>query len=461
MLDAEFLSRIQFGFVVSFHILFPAFSIGLATWLVFIEAMWLRKRSDVWRDLYFFWLKVFAVSFGIGVVSGIIMGFQIGSNWSGLSDAAGSILGPLFTYEVLTAFFVEASFLGIMLFGWKRVSHRLHFIATCLVTLGTLISAFWIVTANSWMQTPAGYRLEHGVYVPDDWWKVIFNPSMPLSFTHMVLAAWLTASMMIGGVSAWHLLRGRFPERSRVMLKAAVAFVAVLIPLQIFVGDAAGQQILHTQPAKLAAIEANWNTGRGIPWTLFAIPDEATESNRDAIEIPHVGSLILTHRLNGQVPGLKSFPSADRPPVAAPFFAFRIMVGLGFAMLALSWLGVWRWRRGQLFSQRWYLRLWLWLSPSGFVALLAGWYTREIGRQPWVIYGLMRTGHAFSDVPLSSVVISLVVFVAVYAVIFGFGAYYLVKLFRQGPTAAPPRPHDTLHTPARPLSAAPDAGELP
>ncbi|NII09783.1 cytochrome ubiquinol oxidase subunit I [Oleiagrimonas sp. C23AA] len=460
-MDAELLSRIQFGFVVSFHILFPAFSIGLAAWLVFIEAMWLRKRTDVWRDLYFFWLKIFAVSFGIGVVTGIVMSFQFGTNWSKLSEAAGSVLGPLLNYEVLTAFFLEATFLGVMLFGWKRVSHRLHFIATCMVSLGTLISAFWIMSANSWMQTPTGFAIRHGVYVPTDWWKVIFNPALPLSYAHMVLAALLTTSMVVGGVSAWYLLRGRFPERSRLMLKAAVGFVALAIPLQIFVGDAAGQQILHTQPAKLAAIEANWTTGRGVPWTLFAWPDPENETNHAAIEIPRVGSLILTHQWDGQVPGLKSFPPQDRPPVAPTFFAFRVMVALGFAMLALAWFGAWRWWRGHLFDRRWYLRLWLWLSPAGFIALLAGWYTREIGRQPWVIYGFMRTDQAFSGVPLASVAISLTVFVLVYMVIFGFGLHYLLKLVRRGPVAAPPRPHDGAHTPARPLSAAPDAEDLP
>lgn len=462
MLDGELLSRIQFGFVVSFHILFPSFSIGLASWLVFLEGVWLWKRTDLWRDLYFFWLRVFAVAFGMGVVSGIVMSFQFGTNWSRLSEAAGSILGPLLNYEVLTAFFLEASFLGVMLFGWNRVSHVTHFLATCMVALGTLISTFWIMAANSWMQTPAGYRIEHGVFVPTDWWKVIFNPSLPLSFLHMAMAAFLTTAMVVGGVAAWYLLRGRFGDRAQAMLKAAVAFVALVIPLQIFVGDASGLEVLQTQPAKLAAIEANWTTARGVPWTLFAIPDAGTETNRYAIEIPKVGSLILTHQLNGEVLGLKSFPPQDRPPVAPVFFAFRVMVALGFAMLGLSWLGLWWWRRHTLFDRRWYLRLWLAMAPAGFIAVLAGWYTREIGRQPWVIYGVMRTSQAFSGVPAASVLVSLIAFALVYAVAFGFGTYYLVKLFRAGPTPAPQRPIVLPgHSAARPLSAAHDAVELP
>lgn len=445
------LSRLQFGFVISFHILFPAFTIGLASWLVFLEALWLRRRSDVVRDLYFFWMKVFSVSFGIGVVTGIVMSFQFGTNWAGFSTAAGNVVGPLLNYEVLTAFFMEATFLGVMLFGWQRVGHGTHFFATCMVALGTLISTFWIISANSWMQTPAGYALRDGIFYPIDWWAVIFNPSFPYRLVHMVLAAFLTTALVIGGVSAFYLHRGAFVERARLCLRCALLFVAIVAPLQIIAGDLSGQEVRVHQPAKLAAIEARWETRGDVPLTLFAIPDETGERNAFALDVPYLGSLILTHSLHGSVQGLKDFAPQDRPPVAIPFYAFRIMVGLGLLMLVLAWTGLWLLRRGTAFTARWYLRAWMAMTPSGFIALVLGWWVAEVGRQPWVVYGVLRTADAASpNVTAGSVLASLIVYVATYLLLFGFATWYLIKMLRAGPVAAPPRHGDK--TAARPLS---------
>ena len=457
-MTAEFLSRIQFGFVMSFHILFPAFTIGLASWLVFLEALWLRQRSQMLRDLYFFWLKVFAGSFGLGVVSGIVMSFQFGTNWAGLSTVAGNVLGPLLNYEVMTAFFLEATFLGVMLFGWNRVGHRTHFIATCMVALGTLISSFWILAANSWMQTPQGYTVVNGIIQASDWWAAIFNPSFPTRLVHMVLACFLSTALVIGGVSAWYLLHGRWQDKARLMLRCALVFVAIVIPLQIIVGDMSGQVVRQYQPAKLAAIEARWTTEQNVPLTLFAWPDDKAEKNDYAIDVPHLGSLILTHSWSGEVKGLKDFPAQDRPPVAPPFFSFRIMVALGMLMLALSVVGLLLWWRKRLFDSRWYLRCWMVMMPAGFIALLTGWYTAEIGRQPWVVYGVLRTINAASPVPASSVLTSLIVYFVTYMTLFGFGSWYLFKVLRHGPDTAPERVGFGA-TAARPLAAV-DEGKV-
>lgn len=454
MTEAVLLSRLQFGFVISFHILFPAFTIGLASWLAFLEAMWLRKREDRVRDLYFFWMKIFAVSFGIGVVTGIVMSFQFGTNWAGFSSAAGNVVGPLLNYEVLTAFFMEATFLGVMLFGWQRVGHRMHFFATCMVALGTLISTFWIMSANSWMQTPAGYAIKDGVFYPTDWWAVIFNPSFPVRLIHMVLAAFLTSAFVIGGVSAFYLSRGKFIERAKLCLKCALVFVSIVAPLQIIVGDFSGQEVRANQPAKLAALEAHWKTESNVPLVLFAIPDEADHRNDDAIDVPHLGSVILAHSWSGSVKGLDDFPPDQRPPVMIPFFAFRIMVGLGVLMLLIAWSGLWKWKRGTLWTSRWYLRAWILMTPSGFIALVMGWWVAEVGRQPWVVYGLLRTVDAVSpNVPAGSVLASLITYVVVYLLLFGFATWYLIKMLRTGPVPAPPRKR-TTETAARPLSLA-------
>jgi cytochrome bd ubiquinol oxidase subunit I len=454
------LSRIQFGFVMSFHIIFPAFTIGLASWLAFLAGMYLRTKRTLWRELYLFWLKIFAVSFALGVVSGIVMSFQFGTNWSALSERAGNVLGPLLSYEVLTAFFLEATFLGVMLFGWRRVSPRLHFFATCMVALGTLVSTFWIISANSWMQTPAGYEIRDGVFHAANWWDVIFNPSFPVRLAHMVLAAFITTCFVIGGVSAIYLLKDRHREGATLMLKLATAFAAITVPLQILVGDLQGLAVHEHQPVKLAAIEGHWETHRGAPLVLFAIPDPKNETNRYEVSVPKLGSLIITHSLDGEIRGLKAVPREERPPVAPVFFAFRVMVGIGVLMLITTlWSGL-RWRADKLADTTSLLRMWALMSPAGFIAVLAGWYTTEIGRQPYVIYGLMRTSEAASAVGASSVVTSLVAFGTVYLFVFIAGSYYLLKLLRKGPQ---PPGDDLRHpedkTPARPLSVPEEAVE--
>lgn len=459
-LSAVLLSRIQFGFVMSFHIIFPAFTIGLASWLAFLAGMYLKTRRTLWRELYLFWLKIFAVSFALGVVSGIVMSFQFGTNWAELSVRAGNILGPLLAYEVLTAFFLEATFLGVMLFGWRRVSPRLHFFATCMVALGTLISTFWIISANSWMHTPAGYKIVDGVFEAADWFSIVFNPSFPVRLAHMTLAAFITTCFVIGGVSAIYLLKGRHREGAASMLKLAVGFAAITVPLQILVGDLHGLKVHEHQPVKLAAIEGHWQTHRGAPLILFAWPDQEQEQNHYEVSVPKLGSLIITHSLDGEIAGLKSVPPEERPPVAPVFFAFRVMVGVGLLMLGLVvWSGI-LWRRGTMTESKGLLRAWTFMAPAGFVAVLAGWYTTEIGRQPYVIYGLMRTSEAASAVSAASVATSLAAFGTVYLFIFIAGAYYLLKLLRKGP-----QPVETtmLHpgdkTPARPFSVPEDSVE--
>ena len=463
-MDALLLSRIQFGFVISFHIIFPALSIGLANWLMFLEWRWLRTGETRWRHLYDFWLKVFAISFGMGVVSGIVMSFQFGTNWAQLTEHAGNILGPLLSYEVLTAFFLEAGFLGVMLFGRERVSPTVHFLCTCMVALGTLISTFWIISAVSWMHTPQGFtRDAAGVFHPADWLAIIFNPSFFYRLPHMVLAAFITTCFVIGGVGAWHLRRGSHPELALPMLKLAVAFGAIAVPVQILVGDQHGLNTLEHQPIKVAAMEAHWRAdppGEGVPLVLFAIPDARAERNDYEIAIPHLGSLILTHSLDGEIQPLTSVPAGDRPPVAPPFFAFRIMVGLGLLMLVLVALSAWAWWRGRLEQAVWLQRGWQLMSPSGFIALLTGWYVTEIGRQPWVVYGQLRTADAVSpNLTGGQVLASLAGYGAVYATIFGAGMWYLWRLLKKGPTPhdRPPSPEGGLKTPARPLSAAGEA----
>ena len=454
-----FLSRVQFGFVISCHILFPAFTIGLASWLAFLEFRWLRTRDRLWLDLYFFWLRIFAVSFGMGVVSGIVMSFQFGTNWSVLSERAGNVLGPLLSYEVLTAFFLEATFLGVMLFGFKRVPPRLHFLATCMVALGTLLSTFWIISANSWMQTPQGHVVNaQGVFEPADWWAIVFNPSFPYRLAHMVLAAFITTCLVIGGVSAGYLRRGVHAAAARRMLVLAVAFAAIAVPLQILVGDLHGLNARDYQPTKVAAMEAHWEQGppgEGVPFVVFAVPNQAAERNDYEIAVPRLGSLVLTHSLDGEIQPLKAVPASERPPVAPVFFAFRVMVGLGVLMLLLTLASLWAWWRGRLFDSLRLLDGWRALTLAGFVAMLAGWYVVEIGRQPYVISRLLRTAEAVTPtLAAGSVAASLLVFALVYLVVFGAGVWYLIKLIRQGPQPHEPVPDTDAgeKTPARPLS---------
>ncbi|RRN55529.1 cytochrome ubiquinol oxidase subunit I [Pseudoxanthomonas sp. SGNA-20] len=463
-MDALLLSRIQFAFVISFHVLFPAFTIGLAWWLSFVEWRWLRTHDAAWRRIYFFWMRIFAISFGMGVVSGIVMTFQFGANWPELSRVGGGILGPLLSYEVMTAFFLEASFLGVMLFGWGRVSEKLHFLATCMVAVGTLFSAFWILSANSWMHTPAGYALAGGIVEPADWLAIIFNPSFPYRLVHMTLAAFITSCFVIGGVSAWLLRRGIQADEARRMLHAAVAFAAITVPLQILAGDMHGLNTLEHQPIKVAAMEGHWHPaepGAGVPLTVFAVPDQEAETNRHAIAIPRLGSLILTHEWDGDIPPLTSVPPEERPPVAPVFYAFRIMVGIGVLMLLLAWASAFAWWRGTLLRSRLLLGAWNLMLPAGFIALVAGWFVTEIGRQPWVVHGLMRTADAVGEQSAGMVLASLATYVVGYAFVFGFGVWYLARLVRRGPV--PDRDGPDLEggerTPARPISAAGIPGE--
>jgi cytochrome d ubiquinol oxidase subunit I len=462
--DALLLSRIQFAFTIAFHIIFPAFTIGLASWLAALEFNWLRTGNPLYRNLFRFWVKVFAVSFGLGVVSGIVMSYQFGTNWSRFSDFTGNVLGPVIAYEVITAFFLEAAFLGIMLFGWERVGDRLHFFATCMVALGTLISAFWILSANSWMQTPDGFAIENGKAVPVDWFKVVFNPSFPLRYAHMVLGCYLTTAFAVAGMSAWMLLRHPHdaPEAklagSRRSLSMALWFATIFVPVQIIIGDLHGLGVLKYQPTKLAAIEGNWDRMSNMPLRLFAIPDEAAETNHYEIGIPKIGSWVLTHAFDGVVPGLKEVPPDERPPVWPVFFSFRIMVGIGFAMLGIGlWSLYLRWK-GTLFTNRTFLTAAMIMTPSGFGAVLFGWFTAEIGRQPWVVYGHLRTADAVSPIAAGAVTASLLTFIVVYAFVFGFGSYYLAKLLRRGPDPAEDiRGDDLGKKPKRPFSV-PDEG---
>lgn len=432
--DAEILARLQFAFTVSFHILFPTLTIGLAGFLVFFEARYLRSHNEAWLVLYRFWVKIFALTFGMGVVSGLVLSYQFGTNWSEWSRITGPALGPLIGFEVLTAFFLEAGFLGIMLFGWQKVGPRLHFLATCLVAIGTAISAFWILAANSWMQTPAGATLVEGQYVVDDWLAVIFNPSFPWRLLHMTTASYLTTALVVSGISAFYLLKGSNREVARRAFSVGMWGLLVLAPLQIFLGDQHGLNTLEHQPIKIAAMEGNWETRGGVPFHIFAMPDQKEQRNRLEISIPYGSSLILRHDPAGIVPGLKDVPVEDQPPVGIVFWSFRIMVGLGFLFLALGIWGGWARWRGTLYEATWLKRLAVLLTPAGFVATLAGWFVTEVGRQPYTVYGVMRTEDSFSPtVTGASIATSLVLFLIVYGGLFGAYLYYLTKLVRRGP----------------------------
>ncbi|WP_271899273.1 cytochrome ubiquinol oxidase subunit I [Candidatus Phyllobacterium onerii] len=459
-LSALELARIQFGFTISFHIIFPAITIGLASYLVVLEGLWLWKCREVHRQLYRFWSTIFAVNFAMGVVSGLVMAYQFGTNWSYFSAFAGSITGPLLAYEVLTAFFLEAGFLGVMLFGWNKVGPGLHFFATCMVALGTLISATWILASNSWMQTPQGFEIINNRVVPTDWLKVIFNPSFPYRFAHMTVAAYLATALFVGASGAWHIMRGRSTPAIRAMFSMAMWMILIAAPIQVVIGDAHGLNTLKHQPAKIAAVEGHWqNTpGESIPLILFGIPDMTAETTRYALQIPYLGSLILTHDLNGHVPGLKEFAREDRPNSTVVFWTFRIMVGLGMLMLLLGISSLWlRWR-GKLFGSRLFLRFALLMGPAGLIAILAGWLTTEIGRQPWIVYGVMRTKDAVSNHSVLALSTTLTLFIVVYFAVFGTGIGYMLKLVATGPDEADASPPnvDQSQRPARPLSAAPD-----
>ncbi len=414
-LDTFLLSRIQFAANISFHILFPTITIALCWFLFFFRVQYNRTNDEVWMRCYRFWVKIFALSFAIGVVSGLVMSFQFGTNWPGYMETVGNIAGPLLGYEVLTAFFLEATFLGIMLFGINRVSARVHTFATLLVAIGTSLSAFWILALNSWMQTPAGFEMRDGVAFPLSWWEIIFNPSMPYRFTHMMLASGLTAAFLISGISAYRILKGDHKPAPRLALKAGVFAAAILIPVQIFVGDMHGLNTLKHQPAKIAAMEAIWETGTRVPLVLFAVPDQIQKKNLFAVEVPSIASLILTHDVEGELKGLNEF-DGEHPPVAPLFYGFRLMVGMGLLMLIVSWTSsVLLWRRKSLPPLM--LRVLVAMTFSGWIATLSGWYVTEIGRQPYLVTGVLKTADAVTSVATSNVVISLSIYLTLYVVL--------------------------------------------
>ena len=433
-LDPILLSRMQFAFTVSFHIIFPAFTIGLASWLAVLEWRWLKTGIQAYADIYRMWVKIFAVTFGMGVVSGVVLSFQFGTNWAVFADTGGNILGPLLGYEVLTAFFLEASFLGVMLFGWNRVSPKMHFAATIIVAAGTLISAFWILSANSWMQTPQGIRVgADGLLYPTSWLQVIFNPSFPYRFVHMVTAAYLTTAFSVAGAGAFYLLRGRYLPQARVMFGMAMIMAVFVAPMQLLFGDLHGLNTFEYQPAKVAAMEGIWETKRGAPLLLFGWPDQEAETTKFAVEIPKLSSLILTHSLDGEVKGLKEWPENERPPAALVFWTFRIMVGLGMLMIATGVIAIILHFKKRLFDTRWFQYWCIAMTPAGFIAVISGWFVTEVGRQPWIVQGIMRTDAATSPVLGTSVAISLTAFIIVYGFVFGAGTYYILKLVRKGP----------------------------
>lgn len=428
--SAETLARFQFAFTVSFHIIFPAFSIGLASYLAVLNGLWLRTRDATYLKLFNYWKKIFAVAFGMGVVSGIVMSYQFGTNWSVFSDRAGPVVGPLMAYEVLSAFFLEAGFLGIMLFGREKVGDRLHMFATAMVAFGTLMSATWILSVNSWMHTPAGYSINDvGQFVPENWWAIIFNPSFPYRLVHMVLAAFLTTALVVGAVGGLHLLRDRTDREARRMFSMAMWMTAIVTPIQIFAGDMHGLNTLEHQPAKVMAMEGHYESHPdGAPLILFGIPNEEERRIDYALEIPNLSSLILKHHWDAPLDGLDTIPDDEEPPVGIVFFSFRVMVGLGFAMLGLGLWSLWARWRGRLYDSPWLHRTAILMGPSGFVAVLAGWITTEVGRQPFTVYGMLRTSDSLAPVDAPAVATSLLAFIVVYFFIFGAGTFYMLRM---------------------------------
>ncbi len=458
--DPLFLSRLQFAWVVAWHFLLPAFTVGLASFIAVMEGLSLFTGRAVYLRISIFWIKIFAVSFGMGVVSGITMPFQFGTNWSRFSDDVGDIVSPLLGYEGITAFFLEAAFLGVLLFGRKLVPRWAHLFAALMVALGTLASTFWILAVNSWMQTPAGFDFVDGRFQPRDWLEIIFNPSFPYRLAHVVTAIYVTTGFVVVGVASFWLLRRRFYEEARTMLSMTLWLLTVLVPLQALIGDQHGLDTLKYQPAKLAGIEAIWDGGRRLPWVLFAIPDDAAAKNLYEISIPVVGSLILTHDVDGEVRGLKSFPPEDRPPVAVPFFGFRVMLacwGLMMLTVLLSW---WLRLRGRLFDTDWYHRFCTVVAPVGFVAVIAGWATTEVGRQPWTVYGLLRTADSVSpSLTATDVTLSLIAYSVVYVLMFAAGITMMVRIFAQGPIAGEQPDFIEGGRPQGPVEALPRTGE--
>ena len=463
--DALLLARFQFAFTISFHFIFPALSIGLASYLAVLEALWLKTGKALYLDLYKYWLKIFAVTFAMGVVSGIVMSYQFGTNWAVFSDRAGPIVGPLMAYEVLTAFFLEAGFLGVMLFGMKKVGRRLHFFATLMVAVGTFISAFWILSVNSWMQTPTGYAMNaEGQFVPAAGWiPIIFNPSFPYRLVHTVIAAYLTTALVVGAAGAWHLLKNSKQEHARKMFSMAMWMAALVAPVQVFVGDLHGLNTLEHQPAKVMAMEGHYQSHpEGAPLVLFGIPDDEAQRMKYAIEVPKLSSLILKHDANAPLAGLDTIAPENRPPVEIVFWSFRIMVGLGMLMLLLGLASLAARAAKKLYDWPWLLRFALVMGPSGFVAVIAGWVTTEVGRQPFTIYGLLRTAESASPLAAPAVAASLIAFVIVYFAVFGMGTWYLFKLMSKAPE---PHESDPPNAPAHAAGITPapalKAGKLP
>ncbi len=435
LLDPLFMSRVQFAFTVSFHIIFPAITIGLAAYLMVLEYLWLKTSNNHYKDIYLFWMKIFAVCFGIGVVSGITMPYQFGTNWAPFTEQFSRVAGPLMAFEVLTAFFLEASFLGIMLFGWGRVSKRMHFFATCAVSIGTMISGFWILAANSWMQTPQGFViLENGDFQPTDWLAITFNPSFPYRFAHMMIAAFLATACIVAGVSASYLKKKKHLAPAKTMFAMSMLMFVVVAPLQLVVGDLHGLNTLEYQPAKVAAMEGHWETGKNVPLYLVAKIDEKNEKTT-GIAIPNLASIILGHSPDAEIKGLKEWPPHERPPVAVVFWSFRVMVGIGLLMIAMGAMAAVQFFRGKLFTCPILQRFAIFMWPTGLIAILAGWFVTEVGRQPWTVYNVMKTSDSVSNIAGSSVALSMALYVVSYTIVFGAGVYYMFKLVKKGPAA--------------------------
>ncbi|MCS3902483.1 cytochrome d ubiquinol oxidase subunit I [Methylohalomonas lacus] len=454
-LDPLLLSRIQFAFVVSFHAIFPVFSIGLASYIALLEGLFYKTGNPLWSRLSHFWIKIFAVVFGMGVVSGIVMSFQFGTNWSNFSYATANFIGPLLSYEVITAFFLEAAFLGVLLFGRNKVPPGTHLFAAGMVALGTFISSFWILATNSWMHTPAGVELQDGIFQITSWTEAIFNPSFPYRFMHMGLASFLTGGFVVAGVSAWYLLRGRDVEANRKALSMCLWLLLIIAPAQAVIGDYHGLNTLEHQPTKVAAMEGNWETQNGVPLLLFAIPSKETQSNSFEIGIPKLASFILTHDMNGEVPGLKEVPVAEQPPVALVFWSFRLMVGIGVLMILFAFAGAWlRWR-GQLYDHRFFLRGMSWMIGAPFVAVIAGWFVTETGRAPWLVQGMMSHSEGLTPSLTGAMALfTLIGYITVYAVVFTAGIYYITRIVKAGMEHDESGDTDEVERPSRPMSAA-------
>ena len=447
-MDVVTLSRLQFGLTTAFHILFPTLTIGLVVYLVAVEALWLKTKSEIYYRMYRFWVKIFAVHFAVGVVSGITLEFEFGTNFARFSEAAGNVLGPLFAYEGMTAFFLEAGFLGIMLFGWKRVPRGIHFIATCLVAFGACLSAFWIMAANSWLQTPTGFVLENGKFSVTSFREIIFNPTLPTHLTHMLMASYETTAFAVAGICAFFLLIKRNEAFYRRSLGLALILAALFAPLQVIFGDLKGQSVAQRQPAKLAAIEAHWetNTEGGAPLLLFAIPDMESENNRFEVKLPYMLSLLITHSLDGKVMGLKAFPASDRPNSLIAFFTFRIMAGIGFLFFFVMLWAFFLWRKKRLFKSERFLKVLVIIQPLGFIATVTGWITAEMGRQPWIVYGIMKTRDGVSPIAPGNVIWSIILFIVFFAIIGAAYLYYIFKILKAGPDLESPIP--PVHLPA-------------